>query len=209
LEQGVERDRQRADVLRSAAMILATSPQHLDRAIKICGRAIEIAPNDSLNYLTLSQLKYQEGDATGAVEAVRLALQKSPSQPEALNNLAWILAENSAAYDEALVHARKAVALRPEDANFRDTLGFVLQKLGQWEPAREEFRRSVELAPDGSALRAKALFHLACVCYELGDHAASRGRLEEALAAENEGSVFSEQERAEINQLLAATQGKE
>ena len=141
LNEGTDRGNQRPDVLLSAALILASSPRHLDKAIELCERATEMAPGDISGYLQLGQLKYQNGDLDGAVRAYRMALEKDPSQSEALNNVAWILAEGRSSYDEALDYARKAVALKPDDAEFRDTLAFVLRGMGNLEGARDEYRQ--------------------------------------------------------------------
>jgi tetratricopeptide (TPR) repeat protein len=192
----------RPEVLVAAATLLAGSPAHQDQAVALCRRATEVAPHDVRGYLSLGDLTYQTGDFAAAEQAFRGALRENSSQSEALNNLAWILAEQRAAYEEALGYSRKAVAARPGDANFRDTLGYVYQKSGKLEEARAEFRRGVELAPPGSPLRAKLLFHQAQVCILLQDYEPVGGYLMEALGAESAAPVFSPAEHAEIERML-------
>jgi len=196
-------DRPRPEILLSAATMLGVSPAHLDAAVQLCQRAVELAPGDVRPHLSLGELAYGKGEIDRAVQAYRAALQLNPSQPEALNNLAWILAEKRAAYGDALAYARAAVVLRPNDANFRDTLAFILRKMpDKLEEARNELRRCAELAGAGSALRARSLFHLAQVCYALNDWAPIAGHLNEALATEKSTPVFTPEERAEIERLL-------
>lgn len=83
-------------------------------------------------------------------------------------------------------------------------MGFVLKSLNKLEEARSEFRRSVELAPAGSEMRAKSLFHLAQVRDALNDRVGLEEDLKQALASEAAGSIFSTAERVEINRMLKA-----
>ncbi len=202
--------RPQPELFLSAAALLGASPAHVDAARDLCQRAAELAPGDVRPHLALGDLAYAHGDIDRAVEAYQGVLRMQPAQPEALNNLAWILAERRADYEAALAYARQAVAARPDDANFRDTLGFILRHLpGKLDEAREEFRRSVELAPADSGLRARSLLHLAQVCGALDDRAALAQHLQEALAIEGRTPVFTPAERAEIERLLQAAQGTE
>ena len=165
----------------SAARLVATSPAHFKQAIQLCREATEIAPQTVGGYLLLGELTYGKGDLSAAEQAYRAAIKADPACAEALNNLAWILAQGRANYEEALVQARKAVELRPDDASFRDTLGLVLKNAGKLEEARDEFRQSVRLAGEGTALRAKSLFRLAQVCALRGDGRSIEEYLKEAL----------------------------
>lgn len=195
-----------ADLLVSAASALAASPNHVERAIALCQRARELAPRNVNALLALGDLEYQRGQPTAAQQAYRAVLTLEPNQPAALNNLAWVLAEGGAALEEALTAARQAVALQPTDANFRDTLAFVLKRLGRLEEARTEYRRSVDLTPPGSAPRARGLYHLAQVCAALADWAAVESCLAEALAVHGTQPIFAAEEQAEIDRLRAAAQ---
>ena len=195
----------RPTTLLTAATILASSAAHLDTAIRLCERAVEAAPDQATAYATLGDLKYQKGDAAGAEQAYRAALERDAVQAEALNNLAWVLAEARGAYEEGLPYARKAAALRPADANFRDTVGVILRNIpGRLNEARDELRKSVELAPRGSALRARSLLHLAQVCAQLNDRPAVQDSLKEALRVDGAEPVFTPGERAEIERLMQA-----
>ena len=118
-------ERQHPEILVSAATMLGASPPiwtlpsvsvsgpwSWHRAT--CGRACRWASSPT-----------GKARSTAPWGPIAPALQINPSQPEALNNLAWILAEKRAAYGDALAYAREAVALRPNDANYRDTLAFI------------------------------------------------------------------------------------
>ena len=204
LAQDARVDKQNADVLVSAATALAASPVHRAQAVALCQRARELAPQNVSALLALGDLEYQRGDATAAQQAYRAVLALQPNQPVALNNLAWVLAEAGAELEQALSAARQAVAAQPADANYRDTLAFVLKRLGRLEDARAEYRRSADLTAPASAPRARVLVRLAQVCAELADWPAVEQCLNEALAVHGTQPVFAAEEQAEIDRLRAA-----
>lgn len=206
LMQGTEVKPEEADLLVSAATALAASPPHVSTAVALCQRARELAPRNVNALLALGDLEYQRGDATAAQQAYRAVLALQPNQPVALNNLAWVLAEAGAELEQALSAARQAVAAQPTDANYRDTLAFVLKRLGRLEDARAEYRRSADLTAPASAPRARVLLRLAQVCAELADWPAVEQCLKEALAVNNAQPIFAAEERAEIDRLLTAAQ---
>jgi len=78
----------------------------------------------------------------------RRYIAERPDDPEGLNNLAWLLAtaEHKAVEAESL--ARQAVALRPADANLRDTLAETLLRQGKREEAARVAREALALHPD-------------------------------------------------------------
>jgi tetratricopeptide (TPR) repeat protein len=181
----------------------------LDAALALCERALAADPDYLPAYAMLALLAYQKGDIPRAEAVYRTLLQKSPQDAEVLNNLAWLLATQRAACEEALAYARQAVALRPEDPNFRDTLATALKCLGKLNDARDEWRRSAEMSPVGSSARAVALLNLARVCSELTDWSAAEPHMKEltALAADSAGPLSAEQ-RAELGRLLEARSQK-
>jgi len=197
-----------ADVLVSIAYTLAASQAHLDQAVELCKRACELAPQNVNGFLALGELEYQRGNRAASRDAYEAALKLQPNHPAALNNLAWVLVESGLDLDAALAAARRAVALQPRDANFRDTLAFVLQRLGRLDEARTEYRRSVDLTSPASPERARLLLRLARVCAELDDWALVLDSLTEALAAGGP-ETFGADERAEIDRLLSVARQRQ
>jgi tetratricopeptide (TPR) repeat protein len=89
----------------------------------------------------------RSGQLDDAIEAFRLALQYQPSNPAVHNNYARMIATERALQqadllDEALDHAKKAVALLPNDEGIIDTLAVV-------HAARGEFERAIEVEMTG------------------------------------------------------------
>lgn len=93
-----------------------------DVAARAYGAALGRWPRSLAAWIGLGNSRHALGDRQGAAAAFRRAAEIHPDSPEALNNLAHVLAELGRR-EEALAAARKAVALSgPERAIFRRTL---------------------------------------------------------------------------------------
>jgi arylsulfatase A-like enzyme/tetratricopeptide (TPR) repeat protein len=95
-----------------------------DRAL-----AIEPARSEAVNGKAL--LLSHEGRAREAVEVLRAALPGLAQDVETLNNLAWILANESIDPEEAYTHARAAERMDPDDPQVLDTLGWAAVRSGR------------------------------------------------------------------------------
>ena len=103
--------------------------------------------------------------------------------------------------------ARRAVAQRPNEANYHDTLGFILTRMKKLTEARDEITRSVELSAPDSIMRARALFSLARLAQALNETGPIAKYLDEALAIDARQGVFTAQERKEVQALRAGGAG--
>jgi len=85
----------------------------------------------ALSYLRLIRLLWELGRQTEATEPWRKALALDPEDPAINNDLAWFLATNSEPRlrDPALAVrlAKKAVAARPQNPDYRNTLGVTIR----------------------------------------------------------------------------------
>jgi tetratricopeptide (TPR) repeat protein len=70
-----------------------------------------------------------------------------PNSAWAFNQAAWVAAGCRRHLETALDHARKAVELDPERANYRDTLAEVYFQRGDKAKALEQIKRAMELEP--------------------------------------------------------------
>lgn len=193
----------------TAASALAGSPGHLPRAIRAVERATQADPQATAAWGLLGELRYQQGDAAGAEQAFREVLRRDPRQPDALNNLAWIIAEQHGGSDEAVRLVQQAISQRPDSADFRDTLGFVLARLGRLEEARAEFRRCLEMLPRQPGARTRALLRLAQVSADLQDWGGLRTALSELDELERQRPLLGPDERRQVEELAGrAAQGR-
>lgn len=75
------------------------------------------------------------------------ALEYRPNDPFVLNYLAYGWAERNENLTKSLEYLEKAVARRPTDGHIRDSLGWVLYKLGQFENAIEPLEKAITYLP--------------------------------------------------------------
>ena len=96
---------------------------------------------------------------------LRKLIKLKPDFAHAYNALGYSLAERGERLDEALVLITKAVELAPGDPFILDSLGWVLYRKGDMEPAREKLAQALALRPDPEIAA-----HLGEVLWKLGRH---------------------------------------
>lgn len=76
-------------------------------------------------------------------EAIRL----NPNHAEALNNLAYVLANKSQDLEKALQYSQKALSLDGMKAEFHHTMGWVQFKIGEVKKSIMSFTQAIEIKP--------------------------------------------------------------
>lgn len=115
---------------------------------------------DSLSFLR----RYDEAE-----KCYEEVLQRTPDNPVALNNYAYLLAEANRRLDEAEGMAKRALAVEPNNPIYLDTLGWIYYRQGRYQQAVQLLEQAVQDAPQEPELR-----------YHLGMAYWMRGRLPEA-----------------------------
>ena len=126
----------------------------------------------------LGNIEEMQGNHTGAIEHFRKVMAANPVDPQAANNLAYLLAEHVNQMDEALKYAEKAVELAPTRAAYCDTLGWILYKKGLFTSAIPYLQRA---SSDPGSVVWK--YHLAMAYAKSGDIKRGRTVLNAALKA--------------------------
>jgi tetratricopeptide (TPR) repeat protein len=107
-------------------------------------RATTAHPDSGAAWATLAQLLEQQGARAADVEeAYRKAIQRSPHDATALNNLAWIYARHGR-HAEALPLSLRAFGLDPSSSATLDTHAHVLAALGRCSEAITLQRRALQ-----------------------------------------------------------------
>jgi tetratricopeptide (TPR) repeat protein len=112
---------------------------------------------------------------TAAIEHYRKVVETDSGNVQALNNLAYLLADYANKADEALKYAEKAAELAPDDADVADTLGWVMYRKGFYSTAVKR----LEAATRNN--RPIPMFHLAMAYAKAGDAGKGRATLQAAL----------------------------
>ena len=188
-----------------AAVTLAQAGGDPDRPAALFELALKAAPDLAPAHLGAAMLRYARGDAPGAIAGYRRVLELDPKNLEALNNLAWTLAEQPGAtreaLDESLTLATRAVELTQGDPNARDTRAFALEKLERWPDARDEYRAALERTADDRQ-RAPLFVSLARVCSMLSDADGLRSALTEARRIQrSQPDALTPAQREELERL--------
>jgi putative PEP-CTERM system TPR-repeat lipoprotein len=143
-----------------------------------------------LGDMALARKAYAEAEAH-----YREVLQNQPQNPLALNNVAWLMAQERK--PGAVAMAEQANKLMPNQAPLMDTLATALASENQFQKAIDLQKRAVATWPEDHGLK----LTLARIYLKAGEKAYARAELE-ALA--RLGSRFGAQ--AEVAELMKATQ---
>lgn len=138
------------ETLALARLWLASGDSKAVRAIELLRQAAEHCPADDKKLLItikselagilLLTQNFQEAAATYSG-----ILDVDPKNAGALNNLAYVMAENLNEPAKALPFAERAVAESPKDASVRDTLGWIYYLAGDMAKAQEALEKAIEL----------------------------------------------------------------
>jgi tetratricopeptide (TPR) repeat protein len=149
---------------------LDISENKLDEARGILTNIIR-EHDDHLNArLWLGSVEVRSGNRPAAMKQYREVLAADPANVLALNNLAYLLADDPKQIDVALAHAQKARELSPDNADTAGTLGWVLYCKGIYGTALAQLTEAS--AKDGGSSTPNAAirkYHLAMTYLKLGD----------------------------------------
>jgi Tfp pilus assembly protein PilF len=151
-------------------------------------------PKDSGVRLLLADAQEASGDHASALAEYRKVVDDDPKNAEALNNLAYLLADYKKQPDAALPYAEKAQQLAPNDPNFADTVGWIFYEKGLYTLALKNF----EAAAANAAAAPVCKYHLAMAYAKVGNR--ERGRTVLASAVKQDPSL---PEASAASQLLA------
>lgn len=163
-------------------------------AVAAFKKARGLAPADAAPDLALGILYDHVKRFGEARQAYEAALAKQPDSPRALNNLAYLEAEQGVDLDQALAYAQHARAKLPDDVNVLDTLGLIYIKKNLTEDGLRMLREAVKRQPGNASFR----LHLAVAWYQKGDRLMARRELEAARR-----NKPSDRELSTIQELLA------
>ncbi len=146
-------------------------------ALAVYKKVDEIRPGYIPSIFQQGALLHSIGDREGAVIQYSKVLALSTNYVPALNNLAYLYAEDDRDMDKALQLSTRAYVLAPGDGSVNDTVGFVLLKNGKIEEALKALKRAVKLLPDNPSVH----YHLALAYKASGDKAKAIENLDAAL----------------------------
>ena len=125
---------------------------------------------------------------------LRQLLALEPTHAEALNALGYTLTDQTERHAEALLLIEQALALKPEEAAFIDSLGWVQYRLQNYDVAVQHLRQAYALFPNDEIAA-----HLGEVLWTIGAQTEAKAIWDKALEMSPESEIL----RAVIQRFLA------
>lgn len=174
---------------------LYTSAERHDVALATIERGRELYPDNVDLLYQWGLLLERSGRHAEAMQAMKKLIAVDDSHAEALNFVAYALAVDNRDLEEALVHAERAISLKPAP-HILDTLGWVYYRLGRFNEALEVIRdASRQLASDAVIFE-----HLGDIYLALDNPAQARAAYVRALELQPDNAEL----RAKLEQLAGA-----
>lgn len=131
--------------------------------------------------LALSTICAEQNRLDEAVEWLELVLDEFPGDIGTMNDLGYLWADKNEHLERAHRMIRIAVDASPKSAAYRDSLGWVLYRLGRHNEAITELKTAAELGPPD-----------AIILEHLGDALLAGAQVEEAIATWNKALETAE-----------------
>jgi tetratricopeptide (TPR) repeat protein len=113
-----------------------------------------------------------------AEQQLDLVLDEYPEDPGAMNDLGYLWADRNEHLGRASRMLHKAVEAEPENASFRDSLGWLFYRQGKYAEAATELQKALEKQQDGAIYD-----HLGDVYEKLGEKAKAKEHWQNASKA--------------------------
>jgi cellulose synthase operon protein C len=179
----------RKDSISALALYRARKARGVSNASQSLKSLLDVRPGDSEIRTVYAEALLAAGNRPEAIVQYELVLKRSPSNPVALNNLAWIYYQTGDS--RAVPIARRAYELAPSSAGIADTLGWLLVEIGNVPEGVKILRGAVAGAPG----RRDIGYHYAAALARGGSRDQAREKLSDILEG---GVMFPGREAAEL-----------
>jgi tetratricopeptide (TPR) repeat protein len=194
LQQLLKTDPKSADLLLRLAETQRRKGD-VNAAIETFRLASQAAPADPRPLLQLGLLMDGTGRRDQSKPIYEQILKIQPDHPIALNNLAFIKAEEGQDLDQALTMAQRARQGMPNSPDVMDTLGWIYLKKNLSDDAIRTFKELLAAEPNRAAYH----YHYGMALLQKGDKPSARRELETAIRFNP-----SKDDGDKIRQLLAS-----
>jgi tetratricopeptide (TPR) repeat protein len=192
----LDKEPKNADLLFKSAETLRLKGD-LNASMENFRKCSQAAPSDTTCLMLLAMVLQGTGRDDQAKPIYEQILKLDPDHAIALNNLAYIKAQEGVDLDQALTMAQRAVQRAPQALDLSDTLGWIYIKKNLSENATNIFKELVTKDPNNSTFH----FHYGMALAEKGDRVTARSEFEKALQHKP-----SKDEEARINEQLQKIQ---
>ncbi len=169
--------RQQSDLLVRISQA-AVKKGDLAQSINAMEKAHQSEPNNSAIMVNLAMLYEMQKKPEIAKKYYEQSVKVDPNNALALNNLAYLIAEQNGDLDQALTYATRAKQALPKFPEINDTLGWIYLKKNLTDNALDTFRDLVVQAPQNPVYH----YHYAMALLQKGDRDTARKECQSALA---------------------------
>jgi tetratricopeptide (TPR) repeat protein len=155
--------------------------------------AKEISPNDVNAYVRQAMVMESQGNVKNAKPIYEKIMSIDPDNPIALNNVAYLMAEEGTNLDQALSYANRAKQRMPNHPDVNDTLGWIYIKKNLSDNAVSIFKDLIQRFPEKSTYH----YHLGMALFQKGDKPNAKKSLELALTKNPDNA-----EQTKIKELI-------
>lgn len=154
LEEATNHENASLPILRGGLYLEQNRPKLAVRAFREALDIMERFPLEAANnltpffYFTYGAALDLTGQTDEAIAQLEKCLELDPLYSDALNYLAYTWAVQGIRLDEALHHIQIAIAAKPDNPAYLDTLGWVLFKRQDYPGALEYLQKADQLQPD-------------------------------------------------------------
>lgn len=175
---------QRVQLTQFEAAILRDTNAHKE-AFDLLAQALQKLP-DTPELLYDYAMAAEKVDRLDAVEtSLRRLIELRPDHAHAYNALGYTLADRTDRFQEALVFIEQALKLAPDDPFIKDSMGWVLYRLGRLPEAQAYLQKAFDRRPDPEIAA-----HLGEVLWVQGQRDEARRIWNGALAEHPENEVL-------------------
>jgi Flp pilus assembly protein TadD len=150
----------------------------LNEAVRLFRAAIALNPKDTKALVALALILDGTGRSDLAAPVYEQILKLDPKNAVALNNLAYIVAQDGVDPDRALSLAQQAAQASKDSPDVQDTLGWAYFKKNRPDDAVTAFRAALRAEPNNPTFH----YHLGMALLPIGEREAAIQELQTALA---------------------------
>jgi tetratricopeptide (TPR) repeat protein len=131
-----------------------------EEAVAVFREGLQRIPESADLHFNLGTAYDKMGRFDELVHEMEEAIRLDPKHADALNYLGYTYAERDMRLEEAVALIQRALAVKPQNGYYLDSLAWAYYKLGRFQEALEEMKRAVAVVPDDPVF----LEHLGEIC---------------------------------------------
>src|SRR5207245_9651440 len=119
-----------------------------EEAVAVFREGLQRNPESADLHFNLGTAYDKMGRFDELVHEMEEAIRLDPKHADALNYLGYTYAERDMRLEEAVALIQRALAVKPQNGYYLDSLAWAYFKMGRFQEALAEMKRAVEVVPD-------------------------------------------------------------